>query len=90
MSRRGVRRALTPADRRAAEAARLEAVVFERLSRCGACLDAARAAVVNGEATARACVTCGGGLLDPAMLVLLGQALVQRSAGRAAGRLPGF
>ena len=90
MSRRLRRRALTPAERRAAEAARLETVAFERLSRCGTCLDAARTAVVNGGATARACAACGSGPLDPAVLVLLGQALTQRSVGRAARRLPGF
>ena len=90
MTRRGVRRVPTPAERRAAEAARLEAVVFERLGRCGACVDAARRAVTNGEPTARACAACGGYPLDRSVLAMEGAALTQRSAGRAAGRLPGF
>jgi len=72
------------------EAARLETVVFERLGRCGACLDAARATVVHGAAPARACAACGGGPLDPAVLALLGRALALRSAGGAGVRLPGF
>ena len=90
MTRRGPRRALTPAERRAAEAARLEAVVFERLGRCGSCVDAAGTAVVNGKPTARRCGACGGGPIDPSVLALLGTALARRTAGRATNRLPGF
>ncbi len=90
MTGRFARRSLTPAERRCAEAARLEAMAFERLGRCGPCVDRARRFVLAGEVGPSVCPACGGGWLEASVLALLRRALQQRGQDRASARLPGF
>ena len=90
MARRFVRRSLTPAERRRTEAARLEAVAFERLGRCGTCVDLARAFVAGRASGPAVCPTCGGVWQEPSVLALLRTVLQHRERDAAHQRLPGF
>ncbi len=84
------RRSLTPAERRRAEAVRLEAVAFERLGRCGTCVDLARAFVTSGASGPPVCPACGGVWQAPSVLAMLRTALRHRERDAAPQRLPGF
>ncbi len=90
MTGRFARRSLTPAERRREEAARLEAIAFERLGRCGQCVDLARTFVASGESGPPLCPTCGGGWREPSVLALLQTVLQQRERDAAPQRFPGF
>ena len=90
MTRRFARCRLTPTERRLAEAACLEAVAFDRLGRCGDCLDLARTFVTCGESGPPVCPACGGAWMEPAVLTLLTTSIKHREHDRASQRLPGF
>ncbi len=90
MARRIVRRSLTPTERHRVEAARLEAIAFERLGRCGACVDLARTFVTCGASGPPVCPACGGAWMEPSVLALLQTAAQHRERDAARPRLPGF
>ena len=90
MTGRVPRRSLTRAERRLAEAARLEAIAFERLGRCGDCLDRARTFITWGESGPSVCPTCGGTWREPSVLALLQTVMQHRGRDRTTARLPGF
>ncbi len=90
MAGRLTRRTLTPTEQRLAEAVRLETVAFERLGRCGGCLNLARAFVVGGTSGSATCPTCGGVWQEPSVLTLVKRVVELRESGRPSTRLPGF
>ncbi len=75
---RFTRRTLTPAARRIAEAARLEAQAFEMLGRCVDCVDTAHAYVIHADLGPSPCPVCGGAWKRPDVLVLLTEATAFR------------
>ena len=79
-----------PAEQRRVEAARLEAIAFERLGRCGDCVDLARTFVTSGEPGPPVCPVCGGAWMEPSALALLQTAATHRERDHASPRLPGF